>query len=160
MADFSIYDGSISSSVVDIFTNIYISYHVGCDYFIARVEQYKYVMFVGENLSFNESTLSLTNGRIYEYNSHSSYNDVPSLVSNDISSHTYTLNNISQYLYYCRTNVNNAIGVTAISNCNLNREYQETHIILVLALLIVVTGVFLSRFIQRLFQKGDLHSHD
>ena len=157
MADFSIYDGSISSSVIDIFTNIYISYHVGCDYFIARVEQYKYVMFVGEDVSFNEGTLTLTNGRIYEYNSYSSYNDVPSLVSTDISSHTYTLNNISQYLYYCRTNVNNAIGVTAISNCNLTYKYYDTVISLSFSLLIVLVGVFLSHFIQRLFKKGDLH---
>ena len=157
MADYSIYDGSISSSVIDIFTNIYISYHVGCDYFIARVGQYQYVMFVGDDVTFNERTLTLTNGRIYEYNTYSSYNDVPSLVSTDISSHTYTLNNISQYLYYCRTNVNNAIGVTAISNCNLNNEYYDTVISLSLSLLIVLVAVLLSRFIQRLFKKGDLH---
>ena len=157
MADFSIYDSSISSSVIDIFTNIYISYHVGCDYFIARVGQYQYVMFVGDDVTFNERSLTLTNGRIYEYNSYSSYNDVPSLVSTDISSHTYTLNNISLYLYYCRTNVNNAIGVTAISNCNLNNEYYDTVISLSLSLLIVLVAVLLSRFIQRLFKKGDLH---
>ena len=157
MADYSIYDGSISSSVIDIFTNIYISYHVGCDYFIARVGQYQYVMFVGDDVTFNERTLTLTNGRIYEYNSYSSYNDVPSLVSTDISSHTYTLNNISQYLYYCRTNVNNAIGVTAISNCNLNDEYYDTVIALSLSLLIVLVAALLSRFIQRLFKKGDIH---
>lgn len=157
MADFSIYDGSISSSVIDIFTNIYISCHVGCDYFIARVEQYKYVMFVGDDISFNEHNLTLTNGRIYQYYSHSSVYDVPSLVSTDISSHTYSLNNLSQYLFYCRTNVNNAIGVTAISNCNLNDEYYDTVISLSLSLLIVLVAVLLSRFIQRLFQKGDLH---
>lgn len=157
MADFSIYDGSISSSVIDIFTNIYISYHVGCDYFIARVEQYKYVMFVGDDISFNEQNLTLTNGRIYQYYSHSSVYDVPSLVSTDISSYTYSLNNLSQYLFYCRTNVNNAIGVTAISNCNLNDEYYDTVISLSFSLLIVLVAVFLSRFIQRLFQKGDLH---
>lgn len=157
MADFSIYDGSISSSVIDIFTNIYISYHVGCDYFIARVEQYKYVMFVGEDVSFNERTLTLTNGRIYQYYSYSSYNDVPSLVSTDISSYTYTLNNISQYLYYCRTNVNNAIGVTAITNCNLNQNYNDALCTLSYSLLLVLVGVLLSRFIQRLFKKGDLH---
>ena len=157
MADFSIYDSSISSSVIDIFTNIYISYHVGCDYFIARVGQYQYVMFVGDDVTFNERTLTLTNGRIYEYNSYSSYNDVPSLVSTDISSHTYTLNNISQYLYYCRTNVNNAIGITAISNCNRNDEYYDCVVSLSLSLLTVLVAVLLSRFIQRLFQKGDLH---
>ena len=157
MADYSIYDGSISSSVIDIFTNIYISYHVGCDYFIARVGQYQYVMFVGDDVTFNDRTLTLTNGRIYEYNSFSSYNDVPSLVSTDISSHTYTLNNISQYLYYCRTNVNNAIGVTAISNCNRTDEYYDCVVSLSLSLLIVLVAVLLSRFIQRLFKKGDLH---
>ena len=157
MADFSIYDSSISSSVIDIFTNIYISYHVGCDYFIARVGQYQYVMFVGDDVTFNERTLTLTNGRIYEYNSYSSYNDVPSLVSSDISSHTYTLNNISLYLYYCRTNVNNAIGVTAISNFNLNADYNEAVCTLSYSLLIVLVAVLLSRFIQRLFKKGDLH---
>lgn len=157
MADFSIYDSSISSSVIDIFTNIYISYHVGCDYFIARVGQYQYVMFVGDDVTFNESTLTLTNGRIYEYYSYSSYNDVPSLVSTDISSHTYTLNNISLYLYYCRTNVNNAIGVTAITNCNLNQNYNESLCTLSYCLLLVLVGVLLSRFIQRLFKKGDLH---
>lgn len=156
MADFSIYDGSISSSVIDIFTNIYISYHVGCDYFIARVGQYQYIMFVGDDVSFNENSLSLTNGRIYQYYSYSSY-DVPSLVSADISSHTYSLNNISQYLYYCRTNVNNAIGVTAISNCNLNEKYNNSLSSLSYSLLIVLVAVMLSRFIQRLFQKGDLH---
>lgn len=157
MADFSIYDSSISSSVIDIFTNIYITYHVGCDYFIARVGQYQYVMFVGDDVTFNERTLTLTNGRIYEYNAYSSYNDVPSLVSTDISSHTYTLNNISLYLYYCRTNVNNAIGVTAITNCNLNQNYNDALCTLSYSLLLVLIGVLLSRFIQRLFQKGDLH---
>ena len=157
MADFSIYDGSISSSVIDIFTNIYISYHVGCDYFIARVGQYQYVMFVGDNVTFNENSLTLTNGRIYQYYSYSSVYDVPSLVSVDISLHTYTLNNISQYLYYCRTNVNNAIGVTAISNCNLNEKYNDSICSLSYSLLIVLVAVMLSRFIQRLFQKGDLH---
>ena len=157
MADFSIYDSSISSSVLDIFTNIYISYHVGCDYFIARVGQYQYVMFVGDDVTFNESTLTLTNGRIYEYNSYSSYNDVPSLVSSDIPSHTYTLNNLSLYLYYCRTNVNNAIGVTAITNCNLNEKYNDSLCTLSYSLLLVLVGVLLSRFIQRLFKKGDLH---
>ena len=157
MAVFSIYDSSISSSVIDIFTNIYISYHVGCDYFIARVGQYQYVMFVGDDVTFNERTLTLTNGRIYEYNSFSSYNDVPSLVSTDISSHTYTLNNLSLYLYYCRTNVNNAIGVTAITNCNLNQNYNDALCTLSYSLLLVLVGVLLSRFIQRLFQKGDLH---
>ena len=157
MADFSIYDSSISSSVIDIFTNIYISYHVGCDYFIARVGQYQYVMFVGDDVTFNDRTLTLTNGRIYEYNSFSSYNDVPSLVSTDISSHTYTLNNLSLYLYYCRTNVNNAIGVTAITNCNLNQNYNDALCTLSYSLLLVLVGVLLSRFIQRLFKKGDLH---
>ena len=157
MADFTIYDASISSSVIDIFTNIYISYHVGCDYFIARVEQYKYVMFVGEDVSFNDKSLTLTNGRIYQYYSHSSAYDVPSLVSVDISSHTYTLNNLSQYLYYCRTNVNYAIGVTAISNCNLNEKYNNSLSSLSYSLLLVLVAVLLSRFIQRLFQKGDLH---
>lgn len=159
MADFSIYNGSISSSVIDIFTNIYISYHVGSDYFIARVGQYDYVMFVGDNVSFNERSLTLTNGRIYQYDSYSSSYDgsVPSLVSVDISSHTYTLNNISDYLYYCRTNVNNAIGVTAISNCNLNDKYNDAVCTLSYSLLIVLVAVLLSRFIQRLFQKGDLH---
>lgn len=157
MADYSIYDSSISSSVIDIFTNIYISYHVGCDYFIARVGQYQYVMFVGDDVTFNERTLTLTNGRIYEYNSYSSYNDVPSLVSTDISSHTYTLNNISLYLYYCRTNVNNAIGVTAITNCNLNQNYNDALCTLSYSLILVLVGVLLSRFIQRLFKKGDLH---
>lgn len=157
MADFSIYDGSISSSVIDIFTNIYISYHVGCDYFIARVGQYQYVMFVGDDVTFNENSLTLTNGRIYQYYSYSSSYDVPSLVSADISLHTYRLNNISQYLYYCRTNVNNAIGVTAISNCNLNNKYNDSICTLSYSLLIVLVAVLLSRFIQRLFQKGDLH---
>ena len=158
MADYSIYDSSISSSVIDIFTNIYISYHVGCDYFIARVGQYQYVMFVGDDVTFNERTLTLTNGRIYEYNSYSSYNDVPSLASTEISSHTYTFNNISLYLYYCRTNVNNAIGVTAITNCNLNEKYNDSLCTLSYSLLLVLVGVLLSRFIQRLFQKGDLHA--
>ena len=157
MADYSIYDNSISSSVIDIFTNIYISYHVGCDYFIARVGQYQYVMFVGDDVTFNDRTLTLTKGRIYEYNSFSSYNDVPSLVSTDISSHTYTLNNLSLYLYYCRTNVNNAIGVTAITNCNLNHNYNDALCTLSYSLLLVLVGVLLSRFIQRLFKKGDLH---
>ena len=157
MADFSIYDSSISSSVIDIFTNIYISYHVGSDYFIARVGQYQYVMFVGDDVTFNERTLTLTNGRIYEYYFYFLYNDVFFLVFIDILLHTYTLNNISQYLYYCRTNVNNAIGVTAITNCNLNEKYNDSLCTLSYSLLLVLVGVLLSRFIQRLFQKGDLH---
>ena len=63
MSDFSIYDSSISSSVIDIFTNIYISYHVGCDYFIARVGQYQYIMFVGDDVTFNERTLTKTKSK-------------------------------------------------------------------------------------------------
>lgn len=153
-----VYDGSISSSILDIFTSIYFTHHSGEQYLICRVGQYDYVMFVGESLVIQNNNVTLNNGRVYEYSTYTSYVDnPPSLTFFDVVSETISCTNLTSYIFYCRSSVSNCIAVTNIASSNLNREYQKTNIILSLALLIVVTGVSLCRFIQRLFMKGDLH---
>ena len=72
----SVYDGSISSSVLNFFSGFYRSHYENENYLILRDGQYTYRMYVGDIVS-NGNSCSVSNCDMITYHSNSGYDFTP-----------------------------------------------------------------------------------
>lgn len=72
----SVYDGSISSSILNFFSGYYRNHYENDNYLIFRDGQYTYRMYVGDIVS-NGKTCSVSNCDMITYHSNSGYDYTP-----------------------------------------------------------------------------------
>lgn len=72
----SVYDGSISSSILNFFSGYYRNHYENQDYLILRDGQYTYRMYVGDIVP-NGKSCSVRNCDLITYNSNSGYDFTP-----------------------------------------------------------------------------------
>lgn len=72
----SVYDGSISSSILNFFSGYYRNHYENQDYLILRDGQYTYRMYVGDIVS-NGKSCTVSNCDMITYHSNSGYDFTP-----------------------------------------------------------------------------------
>lgn len=71
---YSIYDGSINTTVLTYFKDIVSKVKLNENYVFFRGGQYDYYLIVSDSLTFNNNTFSSSNAHVYNIYSNSNYN--------------------------------------------------------------------------------------